>query len=154
MLFNLVLFLYNLVSQNKFKEIEIDSLDLNLYLSEEKIILKILEYTESVVNHLLKQKKFYYSNNKLKELYENISKNNEKNKRKEKIFMKIKIKEYKDIEKSEKIKEKMNKKYFILNRKIDYDYFRKEMNKKKKVLDGKDEKPEIKFEDFLYDIYQ
>ena len=48
--------------------------------------------------------------------------------------------------------EKMKKKYFKYNRKIDLDYFRKEMNKKNKIKLNKIEKRETKFEDFFYDI--
>ena len=152
LLFNLVLFLYKWVSQNKFKEMEKYSINLNNYLTDEKNMLNILEYAELVINLLLVQKKHYYSNNKLKEKYEKIEEIVDKDIKREKFLILLKIEEQKEIEKSEKVKEKMKKKYFKYNRKIDLDYFRKEMNKKNKIKLNKIEKRETKFEDFFYDI--
>ena len=153
LIYNLVLFLYKWVSQNKFKEIENYSLKLNSYLSDEKYILKILEYAEIVINLLLHQKQLYYSNIKLKEKYIKIDEIIDKEMKREKFFIQLKIQEKNEIEKREKAKEKINKKYFKYNRKIDYDYFRKEINKKNKIELSKIEKREIKFEDFFYDNY-
>ena len=153
LIYNLVLFLYKWVSQNKFKEIENYSLKLNSYLSDEKYILKILEYAEIVINLLLHQKQLYYSNIKLKEKYIKIEEIIDKEIKREKFFIQLKIQEKNEIEKREKAKEKINKKYFKYNRKIDYDYFRKEINKKNKIELSKIEKREIKFEDFFYDNY-
>ena len=152
LLFNLILFLYKWVSQNKFKEMENYSINLNYYLTDEKNMLKILEYAELVINLLLVQKKYYYSNNKLKEKYEKIEEIVDKDIKREKFLLLLKIEEQKEIEKSEKVKEKMNKKYFKYNRKIDLDYFRRETNNKNKINLNKIEKKETKFEDFFYDI--
>ena len=57
-----------------------------------------------------------------------------------------------EIEKREKLNEKLNKQYYKPTRKIDYDYFRKEMNKKNQPVMNKSVKKETKFEDFFYDI--
>ena len=67
--------------------------------------------------------------------------------------MQLKIEKQKQIEKQDKINEKMNKKYFKYNRRIDYDYFIKDMNKKNKLNLNKIEVKETKFEDFFYDNY-
>ena len=150
LLFNLVLFLYKWISQNKFDEMNNYRININYYLTDEKIMLNILEYAEIVVNLLLVQKKYYYSNKKLKEKYEKIEDIVDKDIKREKFMIQLKIQEQKDIEKNEKIKEKMKKIYFKHNRKIDFDYFR--IEKKNILNNNKIEKRETKFEDFFYDI--
>ena len=151
LLFNLVLFLYKWVSQNNFYEMKNYRINLNYFLTDEKNMLNILEYAEIVVNLLLLQKKYYYSNKKLKEKYEKIEEIVDKNIKREKFLIQLKIQEQKDIEKNEKIKEKMKKIYFKYNRKIDLDYFRIG-NRNNKLDNNKIEKRETKFEDFFYDI--
>ena len=150
LLFNLVLFLYKWISQNKFDEINNYRININYHLTDEKNMLNILEYAEIVANLLLVQKKYYYSNQKLKEIYEKIEDIVDKDIKREKFMIQLKIQEQKDIEKNEKIKEKMKKIYFKQNRKIDFDYFR--IGKKNILNNNKIEKRETKFEDFLYDI--
>ena len=61
----------------------------------------------------------------------------------------------KEIEntKKEKLKVKINKKYFKPKRRIDFDYYRKEVHNKKQIFINNSAKNETKFEDFLYDIY-
>lgn len=147
LLFNLVFLLYKWISQNKFKEIESASINLNYSLSDEENMLIILEYAELVINLLLEQKKFYYSNEKLKAKYKKILGIVDKENQREKLLLQLKIEEKKELAKREKIKEKMNKKYFKYNRKIDYDYYRK-------FKKTKNEKKEIKLEDFFYDVYK
>ena len=150
LLFNLVLFLYKWISQNKFDEINNYRININYHLTDEKNMLNILEYAEIIANLLLVQKKYYYSNQKLKEIYEKIEDIVDKDIKREKFMIQLKIQEQKDIEKNEKIKEKMKKIYFKQNRKIDFDYFR--IGKKNILNNNKIEKRETKFEDFLYDI--
>ena len=153
LLFNLILFLYKWVSQNKFKELKDVSVNIDSYLTDEENMLNILRYSESVVNLLLVEKKYYYSNDKLKNIYKKNVEIIEKEIKREKFLMQLKIEKQKQIEKQDKINEKMNKKYFKYNRKIDYDYFRKDMNKKNKLNLNKIEVKETKFEDFFYDNY-
>ena len=153
LIYNLVLFLYKWVSQNKFKEIENYSLSLKSYLSDEKNILKILEYSEIVINLLLEEKQYYYSNKKLKEQYNIIERAVDKEIKREKIMIQLKIQERDELKRKEIIKEKINKKFFKYYRKIDYDYFRKEINKKNRMELNKMENKETRFEDFFYDYY-
>ena len=149
----MILFLYKWVRQNKFKELKDVSVDIDSYLTDEENMLNILRYSESVVNLLLVEKKYYYSNDKLKNIYKKNVEIIEKEIKREKFLMQLKIEKQKQIEKQDKINEKMNKKYFKYNRRIDYDYFRKDMNKKNKLNLNKIEVKETKFEDFFYDNY-
>ena len=103
---------------------------------------------------MLVEKKYYYSNQKLKKTYEKIEDIIDKEIKREKFLIQLKIQEQKDIEKNEKIKEKMKKIYFKYNRKIDFDYFRNYQNKKNKFEKNKIDKRETKFEDFFYEIYE
>ena len=127
---------------------------LNYFLTDEKNMLNILQYAEIVIDLLLVEKKYYYSNQKLKKTYEKIEDIIDKEIKREKFLIQLKIQEQKDIEKNEKIKEKMKKIYFKYNRKIDFDYFRNYQNKKNKFEKNKIDKRETKFEDFFYDIYE
>ena len=123
------------------------------YLSDEKNILKILEYSEIVINLLLEEKQYYYSNKKLKEQYNIIERAVDKEIKREKIMIQLKIQERDELKRKEIIKEKINKKFFKYYRKIDYDYFRKEINKKNRMELNKMENKETRFEDFFYDYY-
>ena len=141
------------MSQNKFD----CQISVNFSLCDDKIMLQILSYAENIINLLLKEKKFYLKNSKLKLTYLKIKEEIEKNAKIKKIKSQIKIMEIEKMEKLKKVKEKINKKYFKPNRKIDLDYYRIVNNEKKKKLiikeQLKNEKKEIEFEDFLYDIY-
>ena len=154
-LFYLILCLYYIVSLNKFKELENKKLILDFFKSDETIILEILEYAENIINLLLSQKKYYYSNPELKNKYKEIAEEMDKKTKLEKILMNIKMQKQKENEKKEKLNEKLNKIYIKQKRKYDYDYYRKEINKKKIkiMMMHKSIKNETKFEDFLYDIY-
>ena len=153
-LFYLVLCLYYIVSMNNFKELENKKLILDFYQSDEKLILEILLYAENIIYLLLTQKKYYNSDPQLKKIYKEISEEIDKKTRIEKMFVNIKIKKQKEIEKREKLNEKINKNYIKPKRKIDYDYYRKEAHKKNlTMMMEKNAKNETKFEDFLYDIY-
>ena len=152
-LFNIVLYLYYLVSQNKFDY----KISLNFNLCDDKIMIQILRYAENIINLLLKQKNLYMKNYKLKLIYKRKKEEVEKNAKIQKIRRQIKVMEIEKIEKLEKVKEKINKKYVKPNRRIDLDYYRIVNNEKKKKLiikeQLKNEKKDIELEDFLYDIY-
>ena len=68
-------------------------------------------------------------------------------------MIQLKIQERDELKRKEIIKEKINKKFFKYYRKIDYDYFRKEINKKNRMELNKMENKETRFEDFFYDYY-
>ena len=116
-------------------------------------MLDTLDSAEKLLNLLLTEKKYYYSNQKLKIIYEQATEEEDKKTKIEKMLVQIKLRKHKELEKKEKLEEKINKKYYKPTRKIDYDYYRREMNKKNKTIVDKTIKNETKFEDFLYDIY-
>ena len=153
MLYCFSLCLYYIIEYANFPDIKNNKLSLNIYMNDNKMIVDILNYAERILNILLAEKKYYYSNEKLKKIYENKSKEVDKKTKIEKILLQIKLRKHKEIEKREKLEEKINKKYYKPSRKIDYDYYRKEMNKKHKTIIDKNVKNETKFEDFLFDIY-
>ena len=152
MLYYLVVCTYYITTLNCFEEMKYKKITFDMYQEDNKMILEILIYAEKIVNLLIEQKKYYYSNDKLKKIYENIKEEINKKTKIEKIMIQKKIRKQKEIEKREKLNEKLNKQYYKPTRKIDYDYFRKEMNKKNQPVMNKSVKKETKFEDFFYDI--
>ena len=153
MLYYFTLCLYYIVTSYNFEELKDDKINLNIFKEDDKIILDILLYTEKLLNYLLVNKKYYYSNEKLKSLYEKAKEETDKKTKMEKMLIQIKMSKNKEIEKKEKLKEKLNKQYYKPSRKIELDYYRKQMNKKSQTIMDKSIKNETKFEDFFYDIY-
>jgi len=153
MLYYFTLCLYYIVTSYNFEELKDDKINLNIFKEDDKIILDILLYTEKLLNYLLANKKYYYSNEKLKSLYEKAKEETDKKTKMEKMLIQIKMSKNKEIEKREKLKEKLNKQYYKPSRKIELDYYRKQMNKKSQTIMDKSIKNETKFEDFFYDIY-
>ena len=152
MIYYLALCTYYITNLNSFEEMKNYKIDLNLYKEDNKMILEILVYAERILNLLISEKKYYYSIDKLKKIYLKIKEEMDKKTKMEKMMIQIKIRKEKEIEKSEKLKEKINKNYYKPKRKIDYDYYRKELNKKNNLFLNKSVKKETKFEDFFYDI--
>jgi hypothetical protein len=152
MIYYLALCTYYITNLNCFEEMKYYKIDLNLYKEDNKMILEILVYAERILNLLISEKKYYYSNDKLKKIYLKIKEDMDKKTKMEKMMIQIKIRKEKEIEKREKLEEKINKKYYKPKRKIDYDYYRKELNKKNNSILNKSVKKETKFEDFFYDI--
>ena len=152
MLYYFTLCLYYIVSINNFEELKYNNLKIDLLKEDDKMILEILDYGEKALNLLLAQKKYYFSKEKLKKIYEKCKEETDKNTKIEKIMIQIKLRKAQEIEKREKLNEKINKQYYKPKRKIDYDYYRKEMNKKIQTIMNKSAKNETKFEDFFYDI--
>ena len=153
MIFYFALTLYYIVSLCNFEEIKYNKLSINFYKEEDKTILDILDYAEKILNLLLAQKKYYYSDENLKKIYLKVKGEIDKKTKIEKIQMQIQLRKEKEIEKAEKLKEKINKQYYKPKRKIDYDYYRKEINKKHQKIMNNSIKKETQFEDFFYDIY-
>ena len=77
-------------------------IDLNLYKEDNKMILEILVYAERILNLLISEKKYYYSNDKLKKIYLKIKEDMDKKTKMEKMMIQIKIRKEKEIEKREK----------------------------------------------------
>ena len=153
MLYYFTLCLYYILDISDFEEIKKNKLALNIYKNDNKMMLDTLDSAEKLLNLLLTEKKYYYSNQKLKIIYEQATEEEDKKTKIEKMLVQIKLRKHKELEKKEKLEEKINKKYYKPTRKIDYDYYRREMNKKNKTIVDKTIKNETKFEDFLYDIY-
>ena len=130
MLYYFALCLYYIISLCNFDEIKYNKLSINYYNEEDKTILNILDYAERILNLLLAEKNYYYSDDKLKKIYLKIKGEIDKKTKMEKIQIQMKFRKEKEIEKAEKLKEKINKHYYKPKRKIDFDYYRKEMNKK------------------------
>ena len=153
MVYYFALCLYHIISLCDFDEIKYNKLSINYFKDEDRTILDILDYAEKILNLLLAQKKYYYSDENLKKIYLKVKSEIDKKTKIEKIQIQIKLRKEKEIEKAEKLKEKINKHYYKPSRKIDFDYYRKEMNKKHQNVMNKSIKRETKFEDFFYDIY-
>ena len=151
MIYYCVLCLYFILSTYNCKDMNI--LNINVYDMDDKMVLDILHYAENIVNLLLKQRKYYYSDNKLKKKYELIKCVVDKEILTEKLMIQMKIQKEIENAKKEKLKVKINKKYFKPKRRIDFDYYRKETHKKKQIFINSGVKNGTKFEDFLYDIY-
>ena len=153
MIYYLVVCLYHIISLANFEEIKNKNLNIDINKIDDKNVLEVLVYAEKVLNLLLFQKKNYYSNKNLKIIYEQVKDGIDKKTKLEKMLVQIKMQKQREIEKKEKLKEKINKKYYKPKRKIDYDYYRKEIHIKNQTILNKSVKNETKFEDFLYDIY-
>ena len=153
MIYYLVVCLYHIISLANFEEIKNKNLNIDINKIDDKNVLEVLVYAEKVLNLLLFQKKNYYSNKNLKIIYEQVKDEIDKKTKLEKMLVQIKMQKQREIEKKEKLKEKINKKYYKPKRKIDYDYYRKEIHIKNQTILNKSVKNETKFEDFLYDIY-
>ena len=143
--------LYYIVSVYDSKEIK--KLEININNINNEMLLDILNYAEKIVNLLLIQRKKFYSDPNLKKQYELIKDDMDKKSLNEKIFIQMKIQKELEESKKQKLKERINKKYFKPKRKIDFDYYRKEIHKKRQILINNNIKNETKFEDFLFDIY-
>ena len=153
MIYYFVFCLYYIISMANFVEIKNKKLNVNINKIDDKMVLEVLDYAEKVLNLLLFQKKKYYSDKNLKIIYEQVKDEIDKKAKLDKLLMQIKMQKQREIEKKEKLKEKINKKYYKPKRKIDYDYYRKEIHIKNQTILNKSVKNETKFEDFLYDIY-
>lgn len=153
-LYYLILSLYHIVTFHNFKQLENIKIKLDLYKPDEKLILEVLEYAENVLNLLISNKKYYYSNPKLKQRYLETKEEIDRKTKIEKMILHMRMQKDQENEKKIKLMEKINKKYFKPSRKIDYDYYRKDMSKKNgTIMMQKSIKQETRFEDFLHDIY-
>ena len=153
-LYYLILSLYYIVTSHNFKQLENIKIKLDFYKPDEKLILEVLEYAENVLNLLISNKKYYYSNPKLKQRYIETKDEIDKSSKIEKMIIHMKMQKQQEDEKKKKLMEKINKQYIKPRRKIDYEYYKKEMCKKNgTIMMQKSIKKETRFEDFLHDIY-
>jgi len=153
-LYYLILSLYYIVTSHNFKQLENIKIKLDFYKPDEKLILEVLEYAENVLNLLISNKKYYYSNPKLKQRYIETKDEIDKSSKIEKMIIHMKMQKQQEDEKKKKLMEKINKQYIKPRRKIDYEYYKKEMCKKNgSIMMQKSIKKETRFEDFLHDIY-
>ena len=142
------------MTYHNFKQLENIKIKLDFYKPDEKLILEILEYAENVINFLISNKKYYYSNPILKRRYLETKEEIDKRSKIEKMIIHMKMQKQQENEKKIKLMEKINKQYYKPSRKFDYDYYRKDMSKKNDTITmQKSIKKETRFEDFLYDIY-
>ena len=153
-LYYLVLSLYYIVTYHNFKQLESIKIKLDFDKPDEKLILEVLEYAENVFNLLISNKKYYYSNPKLKQRYLEAKEEIDRRTKIEKMILHMRMQKEQENEKKIKLMEKINKQYYKPSRKFDYDYYRKDKNKKNgTIMMQKSIKQETRFEDFLHDIY-
>ena len=151
-IFYITMCLYNILIMREYPELKDKKIKFNWDKGDEYNMMLIFHYAEEVINILKKEKDYYFSNKILREEYKKMLADIDKEAKKERATIKLKMQKKLEMEKIEKFKQKINKKYYKPNRKIDFDYYRKEGKNKNKSLDL-DVKREKRFEDFLYDIY-
>ena len=150
-LFNLSICLYNICMLCPNQNQERKKLILDFTKSDEDIMFMIFRYATNIVDELNQEKKNYYLNKKSRERYIKIKSLIEKDARRERTKVKIEMKKNEEMDKSEKLKEKLNKKYFKRLHKIDFVNLKlqkKRMNERLNL----DIKKQTKLEDFFYDI--
>ena len=114
-----------------------------------------LNYIEKVLNLLLEEKNKYYNNPKLIVKYKKIEDKIIKESKKIKFISSLKDKELEQQEKIEQIKKRMNRKFYILKKPIDYSFVnftdRTYKNIKKNILNLEEKKNHPNYEDLMYD---
>ena len=150
-LFNLSICLYNICMLCQIQNLERKKLILDFTKSDENIMFMIFRYATNIVDELNQEKKNYYLNKKSRERYIKIKSLIEKDARRERTKVKIEMKKNEEMDKSEKLKEKLNKKYFKRLHKIDFVNLKLQKKRMNESL-NLDIKKQTKFEDFFYDI--
>ena len=101
-------------------------------LTEERMILDILKYTEKILNFLFEEKIYYNSDEKLKMQYKLISDKIEKETKNKKLVKQLELQEQLLTERKEKIKQRLNNRnYFKPYRKVDFEYYLRQKSKYK-----------------------
>ena len=130
-LFTIAMNLYEEEIKANFKYIE-NKIKWKYSISEEKIILDILDYTEKVVNFLHEEKKYYNSDEKLKIKYKSVSDEIEKETKNKKLIKQLELQEQLLAARKEKIQRRLNNKiYYKPYRKVDFEFYLREKNKNK-----------------------
>ena len=122
-LFKIAINLYEEEIKGNLKNIE-NKIKWKYSLTEEKMILDILEYTERVINFLHQERKYYNSDEKLRIKYKLVSDEIEKETKNKKLLKQLELQEGLLTAKKEKIQRRLNKKnYFTPYRKVDFQYY-------------------------------
>ena len=117
--------------------------------TDEEIMFMIFKYASLIIDLLHQEKKNYYCDKILRLKYIKIKSKVDKESIKERTNAKIEMQKSANNIKIEKLKEKVNKKYFTRLNKVDY--FKVQRKNTNQSLDL-DINRKTKFEDFLYDM--
>lgn len=148
-LFKIAINLYEEEIKGNLKNIE-NKIKWKYSLTEEKMILDILEYTERVINFLHQERKYYNSDEKLRIKYKLVSDEIEKETKNKKLLKQLELQEGLLTAKKEKIQRRLNKKnYFTPYRKVDFQYYIREKYKNRNNKD-KNEKNDDHFLQYFF----
>ena len=117
--------------------------------TDEEIMFMIFKYASLIIDLLHQEKKNYYCDKISRLKYIKIKSKVDKESIKERTNAKIEMQKSANNIKIEKLKEKVNKKYFTRLNKVDY--FKVQRKNTNQSLDL-DINRKTKFEDFLYDM--
>ena len=151
-LFYVAMCLYHIVNTLPLPELKHKKLIMNFEKSDSENMLNIFEYTSFFIDAINKEKNFYFSNKKTRELYQKVRADIDKEVITERNHVKVEMQKKMDNYKMEKLIEKLNKNYVRKIGKYDYAFQKKEKKRKNISLDV-DIKTKTKLENFLYDIY-
>ena len=129
-MFGRILNLYKTILKVDINNIK-NNIRIKITYSEEKIILDILKQTGKLIDFLYEEKKNYFSDEKLKMKYKLIENKIDKETKSMKLLKQLEIQDQRLFSKKEKTLMKMNKKnYYKPYRKIDFEYYRSQLNSK------------------------
>ena len=119
--------------------------------TEEKIILDILRFTEKIMNYLSEEKLFYYSDDKMKMKYKLISDEIEKEAKNKKLIKQLELQEKLLTARKEKIQQRLNNRnYFKPYRKVDFEYYLKQKVKNKNKNIRNERKDDNYYQNLFY----
>ena len=149
-LFKIAMNLYEEEIKGNFRTIE-NKIKWKYSISEEKIILDILIYTEKILNFLNEEKRYYNSDEKLKIKYKKISDEIEKETKNKKLFKQLELQERLLIDKRNKIQQRLNNQIsYKPYRKVDFEYYLREKNKHKNKKNDNIKKDDNEMQYFFY----
>ena len=127
-LFYRILNLYKIISKVNINNIK-NNIRIKITYSEEKIILDILKLAGKLIDFFYEEKKNYFSDEKSKMKYKLIESKIDKETKSMKLLKQLEIQDQRLLSKKEKTLMKMNKKnYYKPYRKIDFEYYRSQLN--------------------------
>ena len=129
-MFGRILNLYKTILKVDINNIK-NNIRIKITYSEEKIILDILKQTGKLIDFLYEEKRNYFSDEKSKMKYKLIENKIDKETKSMKLLKQLEIQDQRLLNKKEKTLMKMNKKnYYKPYRKIDFEYYRSQLNSK------------------------
>ena len=129
-LFSGILNLYKTISKIDINNIK-NNIKIKISYSEEKIILDILKHAGKLIDFFNEEKKNYFSDEKSKMKYKLIENKIDKEAKSMKLLKHLEIQDQRLLSKKEKTLMKMNKKnYYKPYRKIDFEYYKSQLNSK------------------------